>query len=91
MKLVGASNTYIRLPFLAEGVVAGLLGTVIAFGLLRAGMFYLDRVRKQVSIFQILPAVGMREFYASCAVLLALGVVASALASLLALRKYVRI
>src|SRR6266540_2798446 len=25
MKLVGASNTYIRLPFLAEGVVAGLL------------------------------------------------------------------
>jgi cell division transport system permease protein len=91
MKLVGASNTYIRLPFLAEGVVAGLLGTLIAFGLLRAGMFYLDRVRDQVSIFQILPAVGMREFYASCVVLLALGVVASALASLLALRKYVRI
>jgi cell division transport system permease protein len=91
MKLVGASNTYIRLPFLAEGVVAGLLGTLIAFGLLRAGMYYLDRVRGQVSIFQILPAVGMREFYASCIVLLILGVVASALASLLALRKYVRI
>jgi len=91
MKLVGASNTYIRLPFLAEGVVAGLLGTLVAFGLLRAGMFYLDRVRSQVSIFQILPAVGMREFYSSCIVLLALGVVASGLASLLALRKYVRI
>jgi cell division transport system permease protein len=91
MKLVGASNTYIRLPFLAEGVVAGLLGTLIAFALLRSGMFYLDRVRDQVSIFQILPAVGMREFYSSCIVLLALGVTASALASLLALRKYVRI
>ncbi len=91
MKLVGASNTYIRLPFLAEGVVAGLLGTLVAFGLLRAGMFYLDRVRNQVSIFQILPAVGMREFYSSCIVLLALGVLASAVASLLALRKYVRI
>jgi len=91
MKLVGASNTYIRLPFLAEGVVAGLLGTLVAFGLLRAGMFYLDRVRNQVSIFQILPAVGMREFYSSCIVLLALGVTASAVASLAALRKYVRI
>jgi cell division transport system permease protein len=91
MKLVGASNTYIRLPFLAEGVVAGLLGTMVAFGLLRAGMFYLDRVRNQVSIFQVLPAVGMREFYSSCIVLLVLGVVASAVASLLALRKYVRI
>jgi cell division transport system permease protein len=91
MKLVGASNTYIRLPFLAEGVVAGLLGTMVAFGLLRAGMFYLDRVRNEVSIFQILPAVGMREFYSSCIVLLLLGVCASAVASLLALRKYVRI
>ena len=91
MKLVGASNTYIRLPFLAEGVVAGLLGTGIAFGLLRAGMFYLSRMRQQVSIFQELPAVGMREFYASCVILLILGVVASGLASLLALRKYVRV
>ena len=90
MKLVGASNTYIRLPFLAEGVVAGLLGTLIAFGLLRRACSTWT-VRNQVSIFQILPAVGMREFYASCLVLLALGVVASALASLLALRKYVRI
>ena len=80
MKLVGASNTYIRLPFLAEGVVAGLLGTMIAFGLLRAGMFYLDRVRDQVSIFQILPAVGMREFYSSCIILLALGVATGVLA-----------
>jgi cell division transport system permease protein len=91
MKLVGASNTYIRLPFLAEGVVAGLLGTMVAFGLLRAGMYYLGRVRSQVSIFQILPAVGMREFYSSCIVLLLLGVLASGAASLLALRKYVRI
>ena len=91
MKLVGASNTYIRLPFLAEGVVAGLLGTGVAFGLLRAGMFYLSRMRQQVSIFQELPAVGMREFYSSCIVLLLLGVCASAAASLLALRKYVRI
>jgi cell division transport system permease protein len=38
MKLVGASNTYIRLPFLAEGVFAGLLGAVVAFALLRLGM-----------------------------------------------------
>jgi hypothetical protein len=33
----------------------------------------------------------MREFYSSCVVLLILGVVASGVASLLALRKYVRI
>jgi cell division transport system permease protein len=91
MKLVGASNTYIRLPFLAEGVVAGLLGTLVAFGLLAAGMLYLDRVRHQVSILQLLPIAGKHELYESFVVLLLLGVVVSALASIMALRKYVRV
>lgn len=91
MKLVGASNTYIRLPFLAEGVVAGLLGTLVAFGLLGAGMVYLDRVRHQVSILQLLPIAGKHELYESFVVLLLLGVVVSGLASIMALRKYVRV
>jgi len=91
MKLVGASNTYIRLPFLAEGVVAGLLGTGVAFGLLGGGMYYLNRIRGQVVIFQFVPVAGMHEYYSACVILLVLGVTASALASLLALRKYVRV
>jgi len=91
MKLVGASNTYIRLPFLAEGVTAGLLGTIVAFGLLGGGMYYLGRVRHQVSFLELLPIAGRHELYESYVILLFLGVVVSALASLLALRKYVRV
>ncbi len=34
MRLVGASNFYIQLPFLLEGVIAGLLGWVLAAALL---------------------------------------------------------
>jgi len=34
MRLVGASNFYIQLPFLLEGVIAGLFGWVIAAALL---------------------------------------------------------
>ena len=34
MRLVGASNFYIQLPFLLEGVIAGLLGWVVAVALL---------------------------------------------------------
>src|ERR1700744_2367098 len=33
-RLVGASNLYIQMPFLLEGVIAGLLGWIIAAGLL---------------------------------------------------------
>jgi cell division transport system permease protein len=32
MRLVGASNLYIQLPFLLEGVLAGLVGAVLASG-----------------------------------------------------------
>jgi len=34
MRLVGASNFYVQLPFLVEGVIAGLIGWVVAAGLL---------------------------------------------------------
>ena len=91
MKLVGASNTYIRLPFLAEGVFAGLLGALVAFVFLRAGMYYIGRVRDDVAIFEQLPLVGMSDFWSTWSVLLILGVVVSGLASLIALRKYVRV
>jgi cell division transport system permease protein len=33
MKLVGASNLFVRVPFLAEGIVQGVIGGGIAFGL----------------------------------------------------------
>ncbi len=31
MRLVGASSTYIQLPFMLEGVVAGVVGAIVAF------------------------------------------------------------
>ena len=34
MRLVGASNFYVQLPFLVEGVIAGLVGWLVAAGLL---------------------------------------------------------
>lgn len=34
MQLVGATNMYIRMPFIAEGVVAGVVGAAVAIGVL---------------------------------------------------------
>jgi cell division transport system permease protein len=34
MQLVGATNTYIRLPFICEGLLDGLVGALLAIGLL---------------------------------------------------------
>jgi cell division transport system permease protein len=41
MRLVGASNTYIQLPFMLEGVLAGVIGALTAFVLLLALRSYL--------------------------------------------------
>ncbi|BDA65115.1 MULTISPECIES: permease-like cell division protein FtsX [Actinomyces] len=40
MRLVGASNLFIQLPFILEGVIAALIGALLAVGTLWAGVHY---------------------------------------------------
>src|SRR5712692_3183559 len=42
MRLVGASNFYVQLPFLVEGMIAGLFGWLVAVGLLGGAKAGLD-------------------------------------------------
>ncbi len=41
MKYVGATDSFIRLPFLVEGVIIGLCSALLAFALLWVGYYYL--------------------------------------------------
>lgn len=41
MKYVGATDSFIRLPFLVEGVLIGVCSALLAFGLLWVGYYYL--------------------------------------------------
>lgn len=91
MRLVGASSTYIRLPFLAEGAMAGLIGSLIALGLMRGGLAYLLHVRNDVTFLQTQPMIGNGAIWSSWFILLAVGIVVPAVASVIALRRYVRI
>jgi cell division transport system permease protein len=40
MKLIGATNWYIRWPFLTEGVVYGVIGAIVGWAFATAGLLY---------------------------------------------------
>ncbi len=92
MRLVGATRLYIALPFLLEGVLAGLVGALLGVGLLLLGKrFLLDT--KLAGLFEsgVIPSVSVGDVLAQAPVLTGLGIVVSGLASLLAVRRYTRV
>jgi cell division transport system permease protein len=90
MRLVGASNLYIQLPFLLEGVLAGVAGAVVGFGGVAAVKYFLvDRsLRPVFKLFGSL--VEWPQVFGTLPVTLAVAVAISALASFVTLRFYLR-
>lgn len=87
MRLVGATELYIRGPFYAEGLLQGLAGGIVAVGALFAGWELLIRETP----VGVLGAVLVEEFLpaTSLAALLALGAGAGLLGAILSLRREV--
>ena len=90
MRLVGASNFYIRLPFLMEGAVAGLAGVgVAALGVVGVKLFLIDKVL--APSFTLTSFVGWDKVIEVVLYLLPIGLVMSVGASALSLRKYLKV
>lgn len=90
MRLVGASNFYIQLPFLLEGAVAGLAGGVLAsLGIVAIQKYVVED--RLVASFPFTNFIGWDSVFATIPILLALGVALSALASFVTLRRYLRV
>jgi cell division transport system permease protein len=89
MKLVGATDSFIRWPFVIEGIVLGALGGVTAIALLLVGKIaLLDPLIEQ---FSLLAAPNTLNFGLLIALLLVASVGVSALGSALSLRRFLRV
>lgn len=89
MRLVGASNFYVQLPFLLEAVIAGLLGWIIAAGLLLVlKMLWLDTLQQYFTFNVQLSASDLVQvvILALCA-----GILLCGATSFLTLRRYLRV
>jgi len=90
MRLVGASNVYIQMPFLLEGAVAGLLGGAVASVILvGVKAFFIDHV--VAPNMTSVSFIGWGPFVWIVPLLLLIGVLMSMLASAFTLRKYLRV
>jgi len=88
MRLVGATHTYIRGPFLVEGILQGGLGGLLALGFLYLAHEFL--LREALRSFQLLPAADWLHFVPPSAWLfiVAGGMLVGLLGSLLSVRKF---
>ncbi|MFM1956605.1 MAG: hypothetical protein RLZ41_4 [Actinomycetota bacterium] len=90
MRLVGASNFYIQLPFILEGVVAATIGSILS----GAAVLAIVQFFVQGYLAERLPFtsfVGLADGLIVVPVLIGAGIVLAALASGLAIRRYLRI
>ncbi len=89
MKLVGATDWFIRWPFVIEGTIVGALGALLAIGVL--GITKVALLDPLANNWTLIAAPQTLPFTALVAVLLGAGVMVSALGSGLSLRRFLRV
>ena len=89
MKLVGATNWFIRWPFVLEGLIVGLSGAAFAVGILWVGkLAIIDPLAENFILIDNFSTIG---FVPLIATLMAAAVVVSALGSGVTLRRFLRV
>ena len=86
MRLVGASDSFIRWPFILEGIMCGLIGAVIALVLVAIVWDPIQPV--MFSVFKLPFAVGAQFLATLSALLFAVGLGVGALGSWISVRSY---
>jgi cell division transport system permease protein len=89
MKLVGASSFSIQLPFLLEGLFSAVIGWIFASGILSGLKYVVDT--KVAPLLTFTKFFGWGEVISASAWLLFTGLVVSSLASLITLRRYLKV
>lgn len=92
MKLVGATNGFIRWPFFIEGMLLGVLGAVIPISLILSGYLYLYKNFSNQTSFSFVELLPFNPFAWQLSVLmLAIGTIIGVWGSVMSVRKFLRV
>lgn len=90
MRLVGASNGFIRGPFVTEGVLQALLGALLSIGVLElVRNFLMPRVMNMVSWWQF--EIPLEVYLMTYGALILVGMVIGLFGSAIAMRRYLKV
>ena len=90
MKLVGATNWFIRIPFMSEGMIQGLLGSIVAAGVVYGAHVWLNAISnpdQPTSLVHQLQLTGWQVFWIDF-VLIIVGIFVGIFGSFTAIRRF---
>jgi cell division transport system permease protein len=87
MKLVGATNWFIRVPFMSEGLVEGLLGSAVAAGIVYLLHLWITHLAHAGNFWSDLALSGWDAFWVSVVVIV-VGAAVGTLGSFVAIRRF---
>ena len=87
MNLVGATQTFIRRPFVTRGIINGIIGAIIAIIITTAIVLVLD---KNFSDLQLIKVADVQTLAILCALQIVLGIIITWISTALAVRKFLR-
>lgn len=94
MRLVGASDSFIKMPFVLEGIFYGFLATILSTILLRIGMLVLSPMMDKylgIDISSKMTGLFSGNFLAIIGLELVVGIVIGVGCSLISMRKYLKV
>ncbi len=92
MKLVGATNWFVRIPFILEGMWLGLLGSIIPIGLVVALYYNITEFAEPKLSGEMIQLLDFAPFiYQVSALILLMGVFIGVWGSFMSIRKFLRV
>ncbi|WP_053360580.1 permease-like cell division protein FtsX [Bacillus sp. FJAT-27251] len=93
MRLVGATNSFIRWPFFLEGLWLGVFGAIIPIGILATAYYYLfDFLQARLAANHFIKLIEFNPFvYQLSAILLLMGAAIGIWGSLMSVRKFLKV
>lgn len=92
MKLVGATNWFIRWPFFVEGLLLGILGSIVPIVVLFTGYYFLDQNAAAINQFSFIEILPFSPFvWQLSAIVMLIGAGIGVWGSVMSVRKFLKV